>query len=75
MHLKQFKDLNGVEGGAFEELIAADEKLDAPAVGLTHVLTDATDENIVLTGSIKGHWKSIRLRVVHNRHAGCFRQD
>ncbi len=46
--LQQLRDLHRVEGGAFAELVAADEHVDAPAVGLADVLPDAAGVDVIL---------------------------
>ena len=65
----KIEDLDGVEGGAFAELVAAGEELDASAVGLTYLLADAADEDVVAPGSINGYWKTIRLHIVYHCYA------
>ena len=61
--------MHGVEGRAFAELVAACEKLDASAVGLTYILADAADEDVVAAGRVNEHWKTIRLHIVYHCYA------
>lgn len=46
---QQLGNLHGVECGAFEKLIAADEQVDPPPVFARAILPDAAHQNVVQT--------------------------
>ena len=45
---QQFRDLDGVERGALQQLIGRDEHCDRVAGGIAEILADAADQNVVL---------------------------
>lgn len=75
---QQFRDLDGVECGAFAELIGADEEVVAAvecgAVALDRILglvgADASDEGLVGSGGLEGGGKVVAGAVVDDAHAG-----
>ena len=67
---QEFGDLDGVEGGAFAELVAGYEQLEASAVGLGDVLTDAAYQNFVDAAGFDGHGEMLRVALVDHANAG-----
>ena len=51
--VEQLRDLDRVEGGAFAEVVVADEQRQAAAVGHALVLADAADVAGVLAGRLE----------------------
>ena len=57
-------DLNRVEGGAFEELVADDPEVES--VGAGEILADAPAEDLILTCCIGGHRKAIARSILED---------
>jgi hydrogenase maturation factor len=55
--LEEFGDLNGIQGGAFEQLVAANPEGDA--IFHSTIAAETTGEAIVLSGTIERHGISI----------------
>src|SRR5687768_4331407 len=69
------RDLYGVGGGAFADLVAADEQIDAAAVVAAEVLADAADEDVVLAGRFQRHREVVGGGIVDDPHAGRLGED
>src|ERR1039458_3128870 len=69
---QQFGDLYRVERGALQELIAADEQFDSPAVIARYVLPDAAHETVVHSRGIDRHRVFFVGRIVHDLEARGF---
>ena len=67
--------MDGVEGGAFAELVTADEEVEASAVGLTGILADAAYQAVVLTRSVDGHGEPAAFGVVDHPNPGGRGED
>src|SRR5688572_11443873 len=65
---EKFRDLNCVEGSAFEKLITANKKI--KAVIKKRIFAETTHKNIILTRSKGRHGIGIGLRVADNLNAG-----
>ncbi len=72
---QQFGDLDGVEGCAFEELIAGDKHAEAATGGVGGVLADTAAEDVALTGSVFGHGHVVFLNVIDDFDAGGFAEE
>src|SRR5690242_6693459 len=66
------RDLDGVYRGAFSDLVAGDEEVDASAVFAADVLADSSDENVVLVAGFERHRKMVFVAVVDDGYAGSF---
>ncbi len=67
---EEFGDLNGVEGCAFAELVAADEEAQRLTGRVGDVGADAADEDVVLVGGVNGGGEFIVGAVVDDGDAG-----
>ena len=67
--------MDGVEGGAFEELVAGDEHAKGLAAWVGDVLPDAAAEDVALAGGVLGHGHVVLFRVVDDFAAGGGRED
>ena len=59
---EKFGDLHGIEGGAFEELVADDPE--SEAVLQSAILAEAADGAIVLTGEVERHRVALEFRLI-----------
>ena len=59
---EKFGDLHGIEGGAFEELVADDPE--SEAVFQSAILAEATDGAIVLAGEVERHRVALEFRLI-----------
>ena len=57
-----FGDLHGIEGGAFEELVADDPE--SEAVLQSAILAEAADGAIVLAGEVERHRVALEFRLI-----------
>src|SRR5712664_4397333 len=72
---QQFRDLNRVECGAFQELIGSCEYRDRMAASVAEIPANAADQDIILSRRIDRHRKIILDPIVHDLHARRIRQD
>jgi hypothetical protein len=72
---KQLRDLDGVEGGAFEELVAGDEHAEGFSGGVGDVGADAAAEDVALAGGVFGHGHVVVGDVVDDFDAGGGGED
>lgn len=77
--VQEFGDLDGVEGGAFAELVAADEEVEGEMGrirlgGSVHreagIWADAADEDIVFAAGLEGCGERVCCAVIDDREAG-----
>ena len=68
-------DLNRIQGGAFQKLIAADEHLKTLFVVAGNILADASDEHIVFARRVNRHRIDFFGRIVAQFHARRRRDD
>src|SRR4051794_18853943 len=67
----QLGDLDGGEGRAFAELVAADEQVVAEAGGLAGVGADTADQDVVAAGGLEGRGEAVGGAVVDDLEAWC----
>jgi hypothetical protein len=66
--LEEFGDLNGIESGAFADLVADDPEVEC--VFEDEVFADAADEAFVLAGGVEGDGEDFVRWVIDDMDAG-----
>ena len=72
---EHFCDLDGVQGGTLQELVAANEDVETALVVSGDVLADAADEHVVHAGGFHGHRIDLVLGIVAELDAGRGGED
>src|SRR5690349_12974081 len=68
-------NLHRVRRGAFPDLVASDEEVDAAAILPGDVLTDSANQDVVLVARFQGHGEMVGFGVVDDAHAGGTGED
>ena len=67
---EQFGDLNRVESGALEQLIAGNKHFQTALVGTGDVLTDTSGENIIFFSGVHRHRVEFGFGIIDHGHTG-----
>lgn len=66
--LQQLGDLDGVQGGAFAQVVGDDPEVDGVVVG--EIVADAAHQNVIGPGGVYGEGVLVLFRTVHDPNSG-----